>query len=341
MTRRPTIQDLAKAAGLGVATVDRVLNGRPNVSDRSIREVSEAAARIGFISPRLEPQAQRAARRVVRFGFVLHKRGQEFYQNFASELERAVAARTDIRGEVTFRFASSQAPGDFVRELIEVAEVSDVIASSALNHGQIDAEVKRISDRGIPVYALLNDFAQGSRHGYFGLNNIKVGRIAAWLIATQTAGKGKAAVFVGGNRWHGHVLRETGFHAYMREFAPDMALLNTMVNLETRQLTYAATHELLERHPDLTGLYVAGGGMEGAIAAVREARAPGAVALVVNELTADSRLGLGDRVVSLCIATPLERLCRELIDRMIAEPLTQGATGQRFFEPDLVSPESV
>ena len=83
---------------------------------------------------------------------------------------------------------------------------------------------------------------------------------------------GKLAVFVGGYRWHGHELRETGFRSYLREYAPDFSVLDTMVNLETRQLTYEATLNLLDRNPDLRGLYCAGGGMEGAIAALRETR---------------------------------------------------------------------
>ena len=43
-----------------------------------------------------------------------------------------------------------------------------------------------------------------------------------------------------------------------------------MVNLETRHITHEATLDLLQRYPDLVGFYVAGGGMEGAIAALRE-----------------------------------------------------------------------
>lgn len=46
--RRPTIQDLAAAAGVSVATVDRVLNGRLRVREETARKVSEAAERIGY-----------------------------------------------------------------------------------------------------------------------------------------------------------------------------------------------------------------------------------------------------------------------------------------------------
>ncbi|MBT8409981.1 MAG: substrate-binding domain-containing protein, partial [Alphaproteobacteria bacterium] len=185
--------------------------------------------------------------------------------------------------------------------------------------------------------------ARGVRQNYLGLDNVKVGRIAAWMIAMQVRDPGKLAVFVGGNRWHGHILRETGFQSYIREYAPGFSMLDTVVNLETRQVTYEAMLELLNRHRDLRGVYVAGGGMEGAIAALREMRPPGKVALVVNELTEESRRALSDRYVSMVIATPLDDLCRDLVTLMAAAAREgpNANTGQHFLTPQLYVPESI
>ena len=104
-----------------------------------------------------------------------------------------------------------------------------------------------------------------------------------------------------------------------REYAPQFELLNPQLNLETRQLTYEATHEMLEEHPDLVGIYCVGGGMEGAIAALaggswpRWAREP----LVVNEITDETREALQDGTVAIVVGTPLRQLCAELIPLMI------------------------
>ena len=46
--KRPTITDVAKAAGVSVATVDRVLNGRLPVREETSRRVFEAAEKIGL-----------------------------------------------------------------------------------------------------------------------------------------------------------------------------------------------------------------------------------------------------------------------------------------------------
>jgi LacI family transcriptional regulator len=120
-------------------------------------------------------------------------------------------------------------------------------------------------------------------------------------------------------------------------------VLDTIVNLESRRITHEAVLDLLARHPDLIGIYVAGGGMEGAISALRETVEPGRVQLVVNELTAESRAALRDGYATLVIATPLPALCGDLVGLMIAAA-REGAAAtveQHFLEPRIILPDMV
>ena len=343
MARRPTIKDIAKEANVSVSTVDRALNGRMTVREDTLRKIAEAAHRVGYhakglINLRLDEVVPER-----RFGFILLKEKQEFYWNYRCEIERAVAARTDVRGHAVIRFAQSQSPDEFAKLLRELGERVDAIGAIAVNHRSLDQVVQDLRDKGVPTFSMLNDFAQGIRRNYIGLNNIKIGRQAAWTITKTCPIPGKLAIFVGGNRWHGHDLREVGFRAFQRDSAPEFKVLDTLVNLETRQLTYEATLDLLHRHRDLRGIYVAGGGMEGAIAALREVRAPDEVALVVNELTAESRAGLLDGYVRMVISTPLRDLCGELVRLMIGaiDGGDDGSVGQYFLDPRIVLPEII
>ena len=340
MANRPTIKDVARAAGLSTATIDRALNGRGTVRDETLRRIAAAAREVGYHARGVLDHRIAANVPELRLGVLLLKEKQAFWQSFRAELERVVAARHDIRGSVRMRFATSQSPAEFESLLAELGQGTDAVAAVAVNHRALDGVVARLKEGGVPTFSLLNDFAQGIRRSYIGLNNIKVGRQAAWTL-THLAAPGEVAIFVGGNRWHGHDLREVGFRAFMREEAPGFDTLETLVNLETRQLTYEATLSLLERHPDLRGIYVAGGGMEGAIAALRETRPPGKVVLVVNELTPDSRAGLLDGYVQMVIATPVEEICHRLIDLALRARAEPGSTAveQHFLDPRLILPE--
>ena len=74
-----------------------------------------------------------------------------------------------------------------------------------------------------------------------------------------------------------------------------------------------------------------------AIAALREARQPREVALVVNELTPESRSALADRYVEMVIGTPLNTICRNLFTLAHQARASEGVPlpGQTFLRPHI------
>jgi LacI family transcriptional regulator len=346
MAKRSNLIDLAEAAGVSLATVDRALNGREPVSDATRARILAVAQRIGHPAAlRLAHDlAPKTAPREVRLGVVLHKQGQDFYKAFASELQRALGEVQSVRAKLVLEFSPSQSPSDMAATVRSMAGRCDVVAGTGVNHPEVTAAVEDLRTQGVRVFSLLSDFAQGVRVGYLGLNNLKVGRTAGWITSVGAKGPGKLLVFVGGHRFHGHELRETGYRTYLREVAPHLEILDTIVNLETRQLTYEATLDALKQHEDLRGIFVSGGGVEGAVAALRESRKPGELVFVAPVLTPCTRQGLAEGLVTLVTETPLDKLCRELFARMVDVATRSGEVtdlGQIFFHPDIYVAESV
>ncbi|MBP7003057.1 LacI family DNA-binding transcriptional regulator [Amaricoccus sp.] len=341
--KRATIADLSREAGVSVATVDRVLNGRVKVREETARKVHEAARRIGYHGANAIHSRMLADLPEMHFGIILQKGGHAFYQAFAAEIEDQLRAHADHRLRATVRFAESTRPSELAEMLGWMRGKVHAVAATGLDHHEVTRAVEDLRARGVPTFSLLSDFAQGVREGYVGLNNLKVGRAIGWLMARIARRPGKVVTFVGGNRFHGHQLRETGLRSSFREYAPDIEMLGTILNLEERQVTYEATHALLESHPDLSGIYCAGGGMEGAIAAMRESGRANEVMLVVNELTDESREALQDGTVKIVLRTPLPQLCAELIPLMIhaVEKGMAETPGQRFLPFELWTPESL
>ena len=337
--RRPTIKDIAREAGVSIATVNRVIAGSVPVREETGRRVSEAAQRIGYHATNLIKQKLTADLPLVRFGFMLHNEDQPFYRALADRLIETVDRLDGVRGTAVVKFAKSQAPADFGEALLEAGEDADVVAATALNHYRVNDAVRQLAGRSIKTFAIMSDFAQGERESYIGLNNLKVGRGAAWLLSATARKPGRLAIFVGGHRWHGHDLREAGFRSFFREHLPRFEVLDTLVNLETPLLTYEATLDLLSRYPDVVGIYVAGGGMDGAIKALREERKPGEVALVVNQFTSASRRGLADGYVTSVVGTPTQPLCSELVQLMARTVRGEAISSQHFLEPVVHIPE--
>jgi len=276
-------------------------------------------------------------------GFVLQKPVQSFYQTFAKEIVVAAQAVTTARINAQVDFVAASTPTAIVEKLKAMAARSQAIALVAPDYPAVTAAIEELKERGIPVFSLLSDFSTGVRQGYIGVDNRKVGRTAAWVIARSARRPGKVACFVGSHRFHGHELREIGFRSYFRENAPEFEVLDTLINLDTPEITHEATLDLLQKHPDLIGFYVCGGGMEGAISAIREERLSGKLIVVVNELTPDSKAALADDVVAMAIGTPLPALCKELMSLMIksAESDETAVPGQSFLPFEIFVSENI
>lgn len=341
--RRPTISDLAKASGVSVATIDRVLNGRLPVREQTARRVYEAAQEIGYHAVGL--LRQRVFEDVPRYqlAFLLQKPTQSFYQAFAKEIEAAAAAMTAAKLQVQIDYPAVSTPSAIAEKMRALAARNQAVAVVAPDYPAVEAIVDELKEKKIPVFSVLSDFAAGVREGYLGLDNRKVGRSAAWTIARTARKPGKVACFVGSHRFHGHELREVGFRSYFRENAPEFEVLETLINFDAVDVTHEATLDLLQKHPDLIGLYVAGGGMEGAIAALREENRAGDVTLIVNELVPESKGALMDGTVAMAICTPLPLLCRELITQMVSsvERSAQTTVRQTFFPFEIYISENI
>jgi LacI family transcriptional regulator len=343
MAARPTVADIATLSGLSVATVDRVLNARLPVRQETAERVFNAAQELGYHGTGLIRRRLEQSLPHHRLGFLLQRPDQLFYQDFAKALAEAAARTVGFRVTATIEFLQSQTPGEIVERLKDMARRVDSAAMVAVDHPAVTGAVAEVEAMGKPVFSMLSDFAPGVRHGYIGTNNRKVGRTAGWLIAKAARAPGKVAIFVGSHRFHGHEMREIGFRSYLREAAPDLTIIDTQVSLEDAALAHEATLDLMRRHADLVAIYVAGGGTEGVIAALREEEMAGKIAMVCNELNPITHAALADNVATALIGTPLPALASNLMQLMagaIGNP-AQESVGQSFLPFDIYVSENI
>ncbi len=80
----PTIRDVAQKAGVSPATVSKVLNNRPGISEKTRARVLEAARELGYI-PDMAGRGL-ALRRTMNLGFVIHPRHSLGPHAFYSEV---------------------------------------------------------------------------------------------------------------------------------------------------------------------------------------------------------------------------------------------------------------
>jgi LacI family transcriptional regulator len=315
MAKRPTMADLAREAGVSLATIDRVLNARAPVRDATMHRILASAEALGYhASGLLKQRLTEVPERT--FGFLLQKRNDEFYQALAHALEGATRSASFIRGRPNVEFIDELVPSVIAERLREAGKNADALAVVAIDHPYVNQAIEDLAAKNVPVFSLLSDVTAPSRAGYSGIDSRRAGRTAAWAISRLAHESGKIGVLLGTHRYLGQELAEISFRSYFRERAPAFQVLETIVDLEDDRIAYEAIVNLLGKNDTLVGIYLAGGGMKGMINALRDERAQRRVIAVCNELLPYTRAALIDGVIDLVLATPIALLATKLIEAM-------------------------
>lgn len=323
--RRPTIPDLAEAAGVSVATVNRVLSGASNVRLATQERVQKAAEEIGFYGLGSIQARVSAARPHLRFGVLLLQPHRPFYQNVARALEAAAATAVGAEVELRIEFLEDLTPQNIAARALDLAQDCRAICLTSAVHPVVTETLERIQAQGIPVFALISQISVTGQMSYIGLDNWKVGRTSAWTFANICKTPGKIGILMGNPRYRNQEMNETGFRSYFREHAPEFTLLEPLSTFESAAVAQEMTEKLLTDHPDLVGLYISGGGISGALAALRAAGKAGKMVVVGYDLTDVTRAALLDGTMTLVISHPLSRLARDAIDGMIRACANPGS----------------
>lgn len=342
MSNRSTLKDIARKAGVGVATVDRVLNGRAPVKAATASRVLEAAEALNYHAHRLMRRRVEEMAPAKTLGFILQKKGKWFYQSLADNIRAAAPEVREIRSSVEIEFVESLSPDDLAAALIRMGERVDAVAIVAVDHPKVGAAVTGCAQAGVPVFALLSQLDAPDLAGFVGIDGRKAGRTAGWAMTRLVPGAGEVGILIGSYRYRTQEDRESGFRSYLREFATDIRLRDSVVYMDDAALAYEAAAELLRSAPALAGLYHCGGGVEGVVRALEEAERAQGVFYICHEKSPFAVEGLVTGTVDMVIANPVGSIAQAIVGAM-AKKLTGGLpeTTESLIPFELVTAENI
>lgn len=293
MPPTPTIADIARVAGVGTATVDRVLNRRPGVNAETVQRVLQAVAELGT------PQQPGRPRRGENFRFAFVLPAEE--SPFVGLLDRQIAqSAADFRHghitEVTHRIAAGDA-GEFAATLAQV-DACHGIALLAPDLPPIKLAINELVRSGVHVVTLFSDVAGSMRATCIGADNRAAGRTAGLLLGRMAAGAGRDTLLLSSQatRLSSEIERRIGFAQVLEERFPALRLVRTPDLPADDEGACEALLAFLRADADvarLAGIYNVGSGSAGVARALTAAGLAGGVAVVVHDLTEAHRSLLG------------------------------------------------
>jgi LacI family transcriptional regulator len=310
---RPTVHDIAREAGVSLATVDRVLNGRPRVRASSIKLVQDAVEKLGYVRDVLA--ANLAKRKEYRFAFVIPDGKGQFVETIRFMLASLQNAAGLDRISVETILTPTDDPNATARILLGLPDARfDGVAIMCPETPQVRDAVTRLKQAGLSVVALVSDLPSSERDHFVGVDNIAAGRTAGALMGRFLGqSSGKVLVVSGSLSSRDSMERRFGFDSILAERFPSIEILPTVESGDDTQRLIGIIKQVMSVQKDVVGVYALGTGNTAILDALRATGRIGSCTLIMHELTTTTRAGLEAGEVDAVIMQNVGHLVRSSI----------------------------
>ncbi|MGB2407867.1 MAG: LacI family DNA-binding transcriptional regulator, partial [Paracoccaceae bacterium] len=312
---RPTTKDLAKAAGVSRATVDRVLNGREGVAKRTVERVNHAIEKLGFV--RNLQAANLAKSQSYRFIFALPKSGDQFLQEILRQIEesRNIFAADRVWCEVE-RIDENDPHGiaSFLRSLDQ--NQIDGLAIMAPETPQVRDAIIRVQERGIAALPFISNQPLLNKDSV-GVDNFAAGATAGLLLGQSVGGRmGSVMVISESMSSRDSLERRRGFD---QELIKNFKNLRVLPSLETYGNEERAEQIIklsLKANPDMVAIYVMSSEARIPLEVIKAIKHPAHTIKIAHERTPFTQQALLDGALNGVVAQDTGHLVRSAIRRL-------------------------
>jgi LacI family transcriptional regulator len=224
---RSNLVDVARAAGVSVATVDRVLNGRPGVRAATAERVHEAVRQLDY---RPDPAAARLARaRPWTLRYVLPAGTNTFMRKLAATIDEFQPWLREQRASATVDTVDVFSAPALADHLLGLRGRVDAVIVVALDQPQVRHAIDTLVEDGTAVITLVSDAPGSRRQHHVGIDNVSAGRTAASLVGRflgRPPGQpGPVGIVLGSRSLRDHAERLFGFRQVMSDEYPAWPLM--------------------------------------------------------------------------------------------------------------------
>jgi len=290
------VAEIAALAGVGTATVDRILNDRKPFSEHTRERVISALEAL-----RLPRQNKRPA---ITF---LCESGDSFNRALTEAVQAVAWRRQDLSLKTTCFSSADLRITEFVDILRAEAERCDGLVLIAREDTNVVRAARAIKRSGKAIICLATDLPRSARCGYVGSDERGAGAAAAQLIGNLVRSESANILFVSCGNYQAGRDREAGFNAVLERDFPKLKIKR---RIDVKNDAAVAHQEVVEHirkngKPDV--IYSIAGGNSGIGRALEELNIANEVVFVGHELNSNSRKLLMTGTMDYLIGRDQER----------------------------------
>ena len=318
MSKRITIYDIARELGVSTATVNRAMNNKPGVSEKTRQKVQETAKSMGFTVNQI---AKSLARPPIRLEFLICNPSSDisFFQDeicagvqFEAERLKDYNVSCIVQRFAGDPFAAQKDYIERLRTLIAEPKPDGILMIPTFQTNELYGCIRQLREAEIQVGLISNDLPGSNRLFACHQNAALAGRIAAELLCKMTSG-GKVAAFSGHANIQDHYDSIDGFQNECRR--RNMELIAVCESHDDPDFAAYNFEKLYARHPEIEGIYINSANSISICKKMKESGLAGRIRVITSDVFDELTPFIRENVVQATI---------------FQDPFRQGRTAMKY-----------
>jgi LacI family transcriptional regulator len=322
--KKARLLEVARRAGVGIATVDRVMNERGGVSQKTMDKVLRAAKEVNL--KRILPTSHQ---RIIRIEVILARPELPLIERMITEF-RLLLARTQHYGRplIIQRRVLKDESASTIANALRDTKCDSVIVYSQ-EHELVDQAIQELMARGVPVVTLISDLPASRRLAYAGTDHVQAGRTAAYFMASMVKETGPVVVLCNHLGFQCHLERLEGFKDGLAQYGPHLHVAEIVEGHDDRVLSRTRLCLAFRQHHETLGVYNVGAANLAVIGAIHQRILEKQPVFIGHELTANTRVMLSEGDMAMAIDQNPEQQVLYAVDVLMHH---FGFEGMEFME---------
>lgn len=255
MSKRVTIYDIAREAGVSTATVTRALNNKTGISKKMRNQIIDIADSLGYVA---NFSARALARNPIRMCLLIHNQFPVFHGEIIAGVRNQVDKLKDLNVSCDYyclEGSEAEVRPQFIQYFDQIIanRPDGVILLVPAQIDTIYSKVTQMTEAGIRVVLINTDLPGNNRVCCCRQDSENAGKIAAELLYKMVP-SGKVAVFTGSRNVIDHANSIKGFQSECNRRNMDVVTISE--NYDDYEFASFNTERLVKEHPEVEGIYI-------------------------------------------------------------------------------------
>jgi LacI family transcriptional regulator len=233
---------------------------------------------------------------------LLVESGRSFNEAAQIAADNFCAANEQVFIRSEFHLPHTVDPQSLAQQIEDAARQADGLILVAREHPAVNAAVRSVVGRNVPVVCLTSDLPSSGRTTYVGSDQFASGATAGWYCGRMSNRVESGRVlFVYSVPFRCQLDREQGFRQVLRSEFPHLAIDERVASNESVDIIYNALRLDISKHGPPTAIYNVSGGNVGIGRALEDEGLAAKTIFVGHELNTNSRMLLERGIMDMTI----------------------------------------